>query len=80
MRIGANGYFGPFPTDPRRSKKYQELEAALHSNELAVVQRDKDPVKLDRDGYVGVFRFSDLKIDYASGFSLKLVERYADPA
>lgn len=79
-RDGPTGYFGPFDRgDPRGSKRFEELETALATFDLAVLQRDRDLETLARDGYIGVFRFKDRKIDYESGFSLTFVERYADP-
>ena len=73
--------FAPFDDgDPRGRARYEEFQEALRNHELVVIQRDRSATDFTRNGYVGVFRFSDLEIDYASGISLRLTERYADPA
>ncbi len=80
LREGATGYRAPiFPEHPGQ-KRFEELIAALKAHDLVVIQRDKDRETLARDGYVGVFRFADLKVDLeALELTLRLVERYADP-
>lgn len=59
-------------------KRYAAYMAALTSENLVVVQKDK-PGTLDRDGYVGVFTFKDLNFEDSGAVSLTLVARYADP-
>lgn len=65
------------PTDLGGARLAALLDA-LRRESLVVMQRDKGP-DLDRDGYVGVFAFSDLEITDDS-VSLKIDGRYADPA
>ena len=80
QRIGPHDHFMPLNWgDPRKSRRYQEFEDALKTHDLAVIQRDGDPITLSRDGYVGVFRFANLQIDYSSGIRLRFTERYASP-
>lgn len=71
------------PIDPAHpsQKRYQELIEALKSNDLVVMQRDKDPTSLFRDGYIGVFHFADLRIDTSDRWelTLTLTGRYASP-
>ena len=59
-------------------KRYATYLAALKSEDLLVVQKDK-PGTLDRDGYVGIFTFKDLVIEDSGAVNLTLVARYADP-
>jgi hypothetical protein len=80
LREGATGYRAPIAPEHPGSKRFQELVAALQDHDLVVIQRDKAPETLARDGYVGVFRFADLRIDLdALELTLRLTERYADP-
>jgi hypothetical protein len=62
-------------TDGRRYAAYM---AALISEDLVVVQRNK-PGSFDRDGYVGVFSFKDLIVEASGAVNLTIVARYADP-
>ena len=80
LRDGATGYRAPIAPEHPGHKRFQELIAALEAHDLAVIQRDRDRASLARDGYIGVFRFADLKVDLEPPeLSLRLVERYADP-
>ncbi|MCL4187644.1 MAG: hypothetical protein KJZ85_08550 [Rhodobacteraceae bacterium] len=80
FRVGPHGYRAPIPPEHPGQKRFEELARALHEHDLVVVQRDRDPVTLARDGYVGVFRFKDLRVDTDAGeMSLTLTERHADP-
>lgn len=80
LREGATGYRAPIAPEHPGQKRFQELVAALEGQDLVVIQRDRDPETLARDGYVGVFRFADLRLDLeALELSLRLTERYADP-
>lgn len=79
--LADGAHFAPFDQgDPRGGAKYQEFEEALRSQDLVVVQRDTSATDFARKGYVGVFRFADLRIDYSEGVRLRLTARYADPA
>jgi hypothetical protein len=77
-RQGAR-YHAPIMPEHVGGAKLRALEQALRENDLVVVQRDKDIETVARDGYVGVFRFTDLDFDPGRGLSLTLTERYADP-
>ena len=80
LRVGASGYRAPISPEHPGQKRFEELVTALRENDLVVIQRDADPISLARDGYVGVFRFTDLKIDLSvMELSLRLTARYADP-
>lgn len=80
LREGPTGYRAAIAPEHPGQKRFQEFVAALEAHDLVVVQRDKDPVSLARNGYVGVFRFADLNIDLDSlVLTLRLVARYADP-
>lgn len=80
LREGKNGYRAPIAPEHPGQKRFEELIDALKTHDLAVVQRDADPVTLARNGYVGVFRFKDLEVDLETlELRLQLVERYADP-
>ncbi|WP_299873081.1 hypothetical protein [uncultured Sulfitobacter sp.] len=72
-------YRHPFLKADFESFKVQNLISALKKYDLVVMQRDKDPETLARDGYVGVFRFKDFAADPDNGLSLKITARYADP-
>ncbi|MDW4549893.1 hypothetical protein R5H32_11060 [Defluviimonas sp. D31] len=78
-RRGANGYEAAILPEHIGTKRLDDLLTALRENDLAVIQRDADPDTMARDGYVGVFRFTDLLIDKNTGISLRFTERYADP-
>ena len=80
LRQGPTGYRAAIAPEHPGQKRFQEFVAALEAHDLVVVQRDKDRETLARAGYVGVFRFADLRIDLeALELTLRLVERYADP-
>lgn len=79
LREGPDRYRAPIRPQDVGTKRLQGLEAALRTHDLVVVQRDKDPVSLARDGYIGVFRFTDLNFDGVSEFSLRFTEKYAEP-
>jgi len=76
-RQGASGYHDPMEGVKLDGKRYRDLVDALKTYDLAVVQRDAGE-NLDRDGYVGVFRFKDLEIGPGGEISLILTERFAD--
>ncbi len=60
-------------------KRYAEYVDALHREPMVIIQRDK-PNSFERDGYVGIFYFKDLKVGEDSSIRLTLTARYADPA
>lgn len=73
-----------YPETPRN--KQLELLEALKNHSLAVLQKDSKEGSHERgepnhmrDGYVAVFRFSDLQIDEDLSFTLRFTERYANP-
>lgn len=59
-------------------KNYAKYMAALTTESLVIVQKDK-PGTLDRNGYVGVFTFKDLIVEDSGAVTLTLVARHADP-
>lgn len=77
-RTGTTGYYDPMSGAKTDGKRYTDYMSALVGSELVVVQKDK-PGTLDRDGYVGVFKYKDLVVGGAGEIKLTLVERYADP-
>ena len=77
--VGADRSEAPIMPEHVGDRRPGELEQALRENDPAVIQRDKDAVSLARNGYVGVFRFKDLIIDYKHGLKLTLTEHCADP-
>lgn len=79
LRVPPNRYVAPILAEHVGSKRLAEFERALRENCLVIIQRDKDAVSLARDGYVGVFHFTDLKFDENSEMSLTLTDRYASP-
>lgn len=72
-------YHHPFKNVAFTSPKVQALIEALQDNDLFVLQADADPETLARKGYIGVFRFTDLRVHPEDGLSLRITERYADP-
>ncbi|MCC6306008.1 MAG: hypothetical protein IT545_12540 [Rhodobacteraceae bacterium] len=79
FREGPHGYRAPIPPEQPGQKRFEELRRALADHDLVVIQRDRDPLTLARAGYVGVFRFKDLRLDLRAGeLTLTLTERYAD--
>lgn len=77
---GAHGCRAPMPPEQPGRKRSEAPVRALREQDTVVVQRDCDPVTLARDGHVGVFRFTGLRVDTAAGdLSLTLTERHADP-
>ncbi len=74
----SNRYHDPMQGVLREGARYLARIAALRMHDLAVMQRDGGP-KMERDGYLGVFRFRNLVIGEDGAISLDLVERYADP-
>ncbi len=79
-RQGRDGYSAEIFPEHLNQKRFQELVAALEGNDLVVIQRDRDAQTLARDGYVGVFRFTDLNIDTENlRLTLRFTEKYADP-
>ena len=80
LREGPTGHRAAISPEHPGQKRFHEFAAALEAHDLVVVQRDRDPVSLARNGHVGVFRFADPRIDLdAPELTLRLVERYADP-
>jgi hypothetical protein len=77
-REGLTGYHDPMTAAKTDGRRYRDLLSALRAHDLVVVQRDA-PGGLERDGYVGVFRFRDLAVGDDGAIRLTLVERYADP-
>ena len=77
-RVGMTGYHDPMTGAKIDGKDYAKYMAALMSEGLVVVQKDK-PGTLDRDGYIGVFTFKDLAVEESGAVALNLVARYADP-
>ena len=66
--------------------KQHALLDALKTHDLAVLQKDSEAGSHNRgepnhmrDGYVAVFRFTDLQIDDDLSFTLRFTERYAKP-
>ena len=76
-----HSYSAPLLPEDRDTKRCTEFLDALRAIDLAVMQRDATPIEtgsLPRAGYIGVFRFSGLKIT-EDHLSLTLLERYASP-
>jgi hypothetical protein len=78
-RQGATGYHDPMAGAKIDGARYTEFVQALRDHDRVVIQRDK-PGTFDRDGYVGVFKFTSLEIRPDGAVSLILTERLADPA
>ncbi len=70
------GYFDPMIGVDLNGSKYRDLVERLRNSEMAIVQRDKD-VTLSRDGYVGVFRFTNPVIGVEGSIKLDLIQRIA---
>jgi len=66
------------PQDKGGARLHSLLEA-LRAFDEVVMQRDVSTDDFSRDGYIGVFRFTDLDIG-EDHLSLRLTERVADPA
>jgi hypothetical protein len=79
LRHGPDRSRAPIRPQDVGTKRLHDLQVALRTHDLVVVQRDRDPVSLARDGYIGVFRFTDLTFDGDREFSLRLTEKYAEP-
>ena len=79
QRVPPNRYVAPIRPQDIGTKRLAGLLDALRGNDLVVIQKDKDAVSLARDGYVGVFRFTDLVVDDQREFSLTLTDIYARP-
>ena len=74
-RQGTTGYFDPMTKVKLDGDKYRRLAQALRENDVAVMQRDAGDDGLSRDGYIGIFSYSDLAIGDDGSISLKLVDR-----
>jgi hypothetical protein len=59
------------------AKRYVDYVAKLQETDRVVVQRDKGQGSLERDGYIGVFSFKDLKVDPAGPIEMRLTSRLA---
>ncbi|WP_439560647.1 hypothetical protein [Roseinatronobacter sp.] len=80
LRVGADLYQAKISPEHPGQKRFKELVSALESYDLVVIQRDKDEQSLARDGYVGVFHFTDLNVDLENlELRLRFTGRYADP-
>ena len=77
-RIGMTGYRDPMSGAKSERQRYAACLAALTSENLVVVRKDK-PETLERGGYVSVFTFKDLVVEKSAAASLTLVARPADP-
>lgn len=79
-RIGGTGYFDPMLDVKLEGLKYRRLVEALDLHNEVVIQKDRAPDNFARDGYVGVFRFEDLRIGADGSIRLTLGEQTAEPA
>jgi hypothetical protein len=77
-RSGMTGYRDPMRGAKIEGQRYAACLAALTSENLVVVRKDK-PETLERGGYVSVFTFKDLVVEKSAAASLTLVARPADP-
>jgi len=74
---GKNAYHDPMQGVDVGAKRYLDYVAKLQQTDRVVVQRDKGNGSLERDGYVGVFRFRDLLVDPGGPVAMQLTERLA---
>ena len=74
---GKDAYRDPMVGVDVRAKRYVDYVAKLQETDRVVVQRDKGQGSLERDGYVGVFSFKDLKVDPAGPIEMRLTSRVA---
>lgn len=74
---GKDAYRDPMVGVDVLAKRYVDYVAKLQETDRVVVQRDKGQGSLERDGYVGVFSFKDLKVDPAGPIEMRLTSRVA---
>ena len=68
----------PLIGESRHTAKYAELMESFRRETRVVLQKDK-PGSFERDGYIGVFEFTDFSPAEDGSFSLILTSRHADP-
>jgi hypothetical protein len=74
---GREAYRDPMVGVDLGAKRYVDYIAKLQETDRVVVQRDKGQGSLERDGYVGVFSFKDLKVDPDGPVEMTLTARVA---
>ncbi len=74
-RRGTDDYFDPMNGVSTHWKRYQTFIEALQTHDCVVLQKTADDGSFARLGYIGVFRFTDLKVGADGSISLKLLER-----
>lgn len=74
-RKGTDGYEDPMIGAKTDGAKYTRFVEALRAHDRVVLQRDARDGSLARDGYVGLFRTTDLTIRDDGSISLCLAER-----
>lgn len=74
---GKDAYRDPMAGVDTASKRYTDYVAKLLESDRVVVQRDKGDGNLDREGYVGVFGFKDLRVHPGGPIEMRLTSRIA---
>ena len=77
-RVGSTGYHDPMEGAKIDGKRYQEFVEALRGHPEVILQRDGKG-SFARDGYIGVFAFTNLSINADGSIDLQLTNRVADP-
>ena len=77
-RRGQTGYFDPMTGAKLDGKRHAEYIEALGRETLVILQKDK-PGSFERAGYIGIFSFTDLRIEESGLVNPSLLSRYADP-
>jgi hypothetical protein len=74
---GRNVYRDPMVGVDLGGQRYLDYVEKLRDTDRVVVQRDKGNGSLERDGYVGVFSFKDLRVNPDGPIEMTLVGRVA---
>ena len=78
--IPTKQYFDPMNGADLSGARYKAFTEALENSDKVVIQKDVSKDDFTRNGYVGVFRFTELVFGEDGSVSLKIVERISDPA
>lgn len=73
-RVDSTFYRDPMVGAPLAGKRYRDLVEALSTGSRAIMQRDRDET-LARNGYVGVFTYTDFEVEDDGAIHLTLKEQ-----
>ena len=76
--VRSGNYLDPMKGVSKDRGKWPDYVARLHECDRVIIQKDTDPDTLRRDGYIGVFRFTNLDVREDGSIALRIIERLAD--